>query len=979
MTIIHLGIPYRMRRIRRISSIVKVTIQITYKWVSMWMAMSASAFASAPETPSSVTVRYENEAHSLTFKGQLNPSAEGEAGTYEFLYKASKTECQGTGTGRGLAFGLRGQEVSVAVTGLSPGTEYSVCLLARNLGGETSVGPSTTFTTAEAPVTEKATSVTASSAVLHGTLNPSNPGEAGAYHFLYAISASKCQGQEQTSSASAAGHEQEAVSREVTGLLPNTTYTFCAAATNSVEETAVGGPETFTTLASAPSLSEVSSQNVGMSEATPTARVNPGGAATSYRVEYGPSLPYASSTPEQSVYSTTPINLQVHLTNLQSGVAYHYRFILSNAFGTVESADYTFTTQSEAASSSLPDKRVYELVTPPDNNFGSEVYQPDESRVDGVFANTHTALPFQASNSGERLAFVGGLTEGGSEFSGVNGGNEYLATRQPGGGWKQANVTPEDPSAIYQAFSSDLSVGYLDAIEPLSSAAPGFGETPELSYVGNYDVLYSTAMGSKAVTPVFTVKPPYRSMATFRTAGSVEHPAVNGGSSGDRSYNGRVVAYVGSSADSSHVLFMANDALTGASEGRPAAEGGPGGAFEGEDNLYESVDGQLRLVNVLPDGSTHAGAIFGDGPLFSHVISDDGSRVFWTDLSTGHLYVRENGATTLEISSAGKYQTATSDGLKVFYTNGDLYEYELAGAHTTDLTPGVPVNKVVGASENGEYVYYVTQAKELEVWHDGVSVPIASSSVFLGEVTPDGHSIVFVDEPIYEKGSVHVYDVDAGQLYCASCTGRGTAGGLQRTNEGSVYSPRWISADGGRVFFDSREALVPQDTNGRLDVYEWQRPGTSGCETSGGCVYLLSGGTSDEESYFIDAGENGDDAFLATGAKLMGSDDNELFDIYDVRVDGVEPVAPPACTGTGCQGLPGAPPIFATPSSVTFEGVGNFLAPAKETTKPKTKSKPKKKVKAKKRFAKKSHKTKAKKSARRADSRRRSEAKGGRS
>lgn len=144
-------------------------------------------------------------------------------------------------------------------------------------------------------------------------------------------------------------------------------------------------------------------------------------------------------------------------------------------------------------------------------------------------------------------------------------------------------------------------------------------------------------------------------------------------------------------------------------------------------------------------------------------------------------------------------------------------------------------------------------------------------------------------------------------------------------------------------------------------------------------MYLLSGGTSDEESYFIDAGENGDDAFLATGAKLMGSDDNELFDIYDVRVDGVEPVAPPACTGTGCQGLPGAPPIFATPSSVTFEGVGNFLAPAKETTKPKTKSKPKKKVKAKKRFAKKSHKTKAKKSARRADSRRRSEAKGGRS
>ena len=50
----------------------------------------------------------------------------------------------------------------------------------------------------------------------------------------------------------------------------------------------------------------------------------------------------------------------------------------------------------------------------------------------------------------------------------------------------------------------------------------------------------------------------------------------------------------------------ANDALTEASEGRPAAEGGSGSEFEKEDNLYELVNGRLRLVNVLPDGTTHA-------------------------------------------------------------------------------------------------------------------------------------------------------------------------------------------------------------------------------------------------------------------------------------------------------------------------------------------------------------------------------------
>ena len=134
-------------------------------------------------------------------------------------------------------------------------------------------------------------------------------------------------------------------------------------------------------------------------------------------------------------------------------------------------------------------------------------------------------------------------------------------------------------------------------------------------------------------------------------------------------------------------MFAANDALTGASEGRPAAEGGTNSEFENENNLYESVNGQLRLVNVLPNGTTHANATFGglekygyassELRLFSHVISADGSRIFWTDLNTGHLYMREDGAKTVEISATGTYQTATPNGATVFYTNGDLYAYEV--------------------------------------------------------------------------------------------------------------------------------------------------------------------------------------------------------------------------------------------------------------------------------------------------------------
>jgi hypothetical protein len=628
-----------------------------------------------------------------------------------------------------------------------------------------------------------------------------------------------------------------------------------------------------------------------------------------------------------------------------------------------------------ASAESLPDGRVYEMVTPPENNFGSEVYQPLGSGVTAAFSGTQTEFPFQAAADGEHVAFVGAPTEGGSENSGYDGGNEYLGTRQPGGGWKQTNISPAGkPSMIYEGFSSDLSVGFMDATEPLVPSAPGFGETPE--FAGNYDVLYTVATASSQFDPAFTIKPPNRTMSSFRTAQTTERPGFAGGSGGNRAFNNRVIAFVGASANSSRVLFMANDALTGASEGRPAAEGGAESSFEEKDNLYESVDGQLRLVNVLPDGTTHVGATFGSGTPFRHVISADGSRIFWTDRSTGHIYVRENDATTVEVSSAGLYQTASTDGSKAFYTNGDLYKYELAGGRTTDLTPGVTVTKVLGASEDGEYVYFVTEAGELEVWHDGVTLPIAASPVYLGEVTPDGHSVVYADSAGSLRGSLHVYDADTGQVYCASCTAEGTSGALQMTNKENTYQTRWISADGSRVFFDSYVALVPQDTNGQLDAYEWKRPGSEGCATGGGCVSLLSGGTSIEESYFIDASENGNDAFVVTRAKLGDADDNELYDLYDARVDGYVPLAPPACTGSGCQGIPGAPPIFATPSSVTFEGVGNFATPSKGAVKPKAKpkkkkSKPKKKSKA--------HKKKAKKSARKANGRGRSGSKGGRS
>jgi hypothetical protein len=233
-------------------------------------------------------------------------------------------------------------------------------------------------------------------------------------------------------------------------------------------------------------------------------------------------------------------------------------------------------------------------------------------------------------------------------------------------------------------------------------------------------------------------------------------------------------------------------------------------------------------------------------------------------------------------------------------------------------------------------------------------------------VSAGGGGLVFMSDralPVagfphgFSGGADEVYLFHAGtnQLFCVSCSSSGEAGGgaFLPVSWSDVHLPEWLADEGNRVFFDSVAPLVSQDTNGQQDVYEWEREGTGSCAVgsgvNGGCVSLLSGGTSEADSWFIGASESGDDVFVATRAQLSPEDRNDAFDLYDARVDGVQPVTAPLCTGTGCQGVPAPPPVFATPSSVTFSGVGNFPPPTPTKAKPKAKKKPKAKTRAAKR------------------------------
>jgi len=263
---------------------------------------------------------------------------------------------------------------------------------------------------------------------------------------------------------------------------------------------------------------------------------------------------------------------------------------------------------------------------------------------------------------------------------------------------------------------------------------------------------------------------------------------------------------------------------------------------------------------------------------------------------------------------------------------------------------------------------------------------------------------------------VYLYGAAANRLVCASCNPSGArpvGASVEKprlttplVNAGSTayWDSTWLAAnipawtkyaissashqsrylsDSGRLFFNSHDALVPQDVNGNWDVYEYEPPEVGDCSTasatfsarSDGCVGLISSGESDEESAFLDASETGGDVFFLTTSKLAPQDYDKAFDVYDAHeCTGASPcappsrVAPPECTtADACRAAPSPqPPIYGAPASQTFAGVGN-LAPApmpavtpKKTTKrveckksfvkKKTKciSKPKKKSKAKK-------------------------------
>jgi hypothetical protein len=747
--------------------------------------------------------------------------------------------------------------------------------------------------------TEASSKLTSTTVTLNGTVNARGT-QVTSCEFEYGLTSAY--GQTAACEPTPAGNSPVAVSANLKGLQPGSEYHYRLVVRNANGYNEREGATFFTP---GPQVQGELFSEVGQHRVTVSAQVNPEGLPTTYTIEYGTSEAYGSTTTAAGVGAGTEF---INVSNvlgassegvLQSGTTYHFRVVATNADGTRYGPDVTFATLS--GFTGLPDGRGYELVSS-FANPDAGVYTPE---TDHQFDHL-VGLGTRAAADGDAVEYVGDpLTAGG-----VSGANRYVATRDSGGGWS-----------------------------PVDLSTPGFDGAP-------FKALFADELSNKGTGLV---------------------PA------------------------GTHVL---------SSSGK---------------GLFDSVGGRLLAVSVLPEGSVVPDATFGSAQNFSHAVSADGSRIFWTDLEKGpdkeHLFVRENDSRSVPVSvGAAQFRTASPDGRYVFYTEQErLLRFDVEDGSREELAgAGAGVLNVIGINETGEdgaYVYFVANGVlgdgaehgahqgsctlngdntnpeancNLYVDHGGVTafiatllpddinggagtayygpgeavhgtgigVAVASLGGRTAEVSANGQALVFESHASltgYQNNGDYeafVYNAGSGRLSCVSCNPTGepatTPQGitLLMPINSELWTHRWISEDGTRVFFGSYEGLVAQDTNGTKDVYEWEQDGTGSCEDVKGCVYLLSGGTSSDNSYFLDASASGNDVFITTRAELTPQHQGGTFEVYDARVGAEEPVGEPVCTGTGCQGLPAGPPLFATPSSVTFAGVGNFPPSAPTLVKP---------------------------------------------
>jgi hypothetical protein len=794
------------------------------------------------------------------------------------------------------------------------------------------------------------------------------------------------------------GTEYVKVHAELSGLTSDVRHHFRLVAAN-VNGAAYGADASFAWLS--PKVEGEYANDVSATGATLGGSVE----ADSYRFEYGTTSSYGISTKAFAANSESLQVVEAHIGELLPDTTYHYRVSATSSAGTIEGPDLTFTTQGPGGPLQLLDGRQWELVSPTEKHGAGIIPQRFEGDViqaaeDGDGLVYMSQNPIEEEPEGNRAPEPTQILA--RRLPGGGWSNKTLTTPND-----DSHGLPVGVGTEYKLFSANLTEAILEPTST-EALAPGVTQRTDYlrndtacaaQAPGCYTPLVTTAdtesgamwdPGPEGVTTdlrfsnassdlkhvLLTSSTPLTEGAPERglyewSAGHLQlvsfnenSEGVNGQAGGNSELNVRGAI----SNDGSRVFYCASEYF--------------GCEYEG--GLYVRDTATEESVRLDPQTSTSREYQIADG---------SGSRVFFTykegSLST---YLAEcdiaevAGKLACERSevapeAVGSVLGINSDGSIVYFVS----EAALAG----EAVAGED-NLYVSRLENGKWTpsFIATLAHEDERDWATHFTGHAEIEHMTARVSPNGQFLSFMSDRSLtghdnrdavsgeRDQEVFLYDDEhPDKLTCASCSPTGArphglfySSGLEPplVNDQETWENEWIAAslpswtniylsqairqpsylsDEGRLFFNSSDALVPQDSNGLADVYEYEPGGVGSCAPATGCLQLISSGTGREESAFLEASANGDDVFFITSSQLTGQDNDTAYDVYDAHVctSGEPctqvPASPPPCNnGEACKAAPTPQPaMFGDPASATFTGAGN---PAQPASAPAAKAKP---------------------------------------
>jgi hypothetical protein len=725
--------------------------------------------------------------------------------------------------------------------------------------------------------------------------------------------------------------------------------------------------------ATAPVVESESVESVGYTVATLRARINQGEEPTSYHFEYGPSESYGTSVPaDDESIGSSPNETEVSqaITGMSPGSVYHYRVAATNASGTIYGVDHAFETFPASSigaeetcpnavfrvgglSAGLPDCRAYEMVSPPDKN-GAD--------VTGQLATNMVAL------SGNAIAFASHNGFANTVGSGAVGLNQYVAFRGADA-WSTYAVTPT-PVPVALQLSITATRNWIFSPELDRSVVEGYDFPGAEGSIPNSQDLYVEDVRSRHLETV-TAAPGAELTNPFALYDSLRGVSADLGVVAFQTRANLLESTLGSS-QKLYAMDHGSLRLVGilpdgsVPTGGSTSANGPGGGGAGLDQALEL---QHQYGGVSADGSRiffmSPGSTSSPSQLY---VREDEERTRWISQSEASA---PNPA-----PEDVKFQEATPDGREVVFSTTDvlldadpggpgyaLYLYRdgpdpeaepnltFIGRFTGSAEP-----RVLAVSTDAKRIYFTTGEENpaepsslgLDVWNEGQTYVVTDRFHF-GDVTnegltsgqvdisEDGQRFAFADVahgtlPTGQAGppesiELYVYDAPQRALTCASCPSNGasvtanvesdphaTAAGVGFP---IVLHHKFITSDGDYVFFSTEQGLVPQDTNGLTDVYEYDMRAHRAA--------LVSSGSGDQGTWFVGTSASGRDVFFVTRQSYSRWDIDTLADLYDARVDGGLPEPPqpaPPCAGDACQGVPAAAPTFNTASG--FSGLGNI-------------------------------------------------------